>query len=41
MEEYPVKVLPKEKIVDMIGSGDAFFGGFIAAFIQVFVHLEE
>lgn len=32
---YPVSTVKKELIVDMIGSGDAFFGGFLSQFIQV------
>jgi adenosine kinase len=28
--EYPVEALPKEKIVDTNGAGDAFVGGFMA-----------
>jgi sugar/nucleoside kinase (ribokinase family) len=31
---FAVPVVPKEKIVDFIGSGDAFVGGFLAAFVQ-------
>ncbi len=31
---FAVPVVPKEKIVDLIGSGDAFVGGFLAAFVQ-------
>jgi len=32
--EFPVISLPKEKIVDTNGAGDAFVGGFLAQFIQ-------
>merc|ERR1712087_12698 len=28
--EYPVELLPKEKLVDTNGAGDAFVGGFLA-----------
>jgi len=28
--EYPIQNLPKEKIVDTNGAGDAYVGGFIA-----------
>lgn len=31
---YPVKALPKEKIVDTNGAGDAFAGGFVAGLTQ-------
>jgi adenosine kinase len=31
---FAVPVVPKEKIVDLIGSGDAFVGGFLAAFVH-------
>jgi adenosine kinase len=27
---YPVELLPKEKLVDTNGAGDAFVGGFLA-----------
>jgi sugar/nucleoside kinase (ribokinase family) len=29
-----VPVVPREKIVDLIGSGDAFVGGFLAEFVR-------
>lgn len=32
--EYPVQELPKEKIVDTNGAGDAFAGGFMSQYIQ-------
>jgi len=28
-----VAVLPKEEIVDLIGSGDAFIGGFLSQYV--------
>jgi len=31
--ETPVVVLPKEEIVDLIGSGDAFIGGFLSQYV--------
>lgn len=31
---YPVPVLPKEKLVDTNGAGDAFVGGFLAQLVQ-------
>ncbi|XP_074040767.1 adenosine kinase 2 [Leptinotarsa decemlineata] len=34
IEVYPVKKLPKEKIVDTNGAGDAFVGGFLSQYIQ-------
>ena len=30
MTSYPVILLPKEKLVDTNGAGDAFVGGFLA-----------
>ena len=30
MTEYPVAQIPKEKIVDVNGAGDAFVGGFLS-----------
>ncbi|RZC35806.1 adenosine kinase [Asbolus verrucosus] len=32
--EFPVNVIPKEKIVDTNGAGDAFAGGFLSQYIQ-------
>jgi len=32
--EYPVELLPKEKLVDTNGAGDAFVGGFLAELAQ-------
>ncbi|XP_076459767.1 uncharacterized protein LOC143292942 isoform X2 [Babylonia areolata] len=32
--EYPVKQLPKEKIVDTNGAGDGFVGGFLSQLVQ-------
>jgi len=32
--EFPVSPLPKDKVVDTNGAGDAFVGGFLAQFIQ-------
>lgn len=34
VREFPIKRLPKEKIVDTNGAGDAFCGGFLAQLIQ-------
>lgn len=34
VKEYPVEVLPKEKLVDTNGAGDAFVGGFLSQLIQ-------
>eukprot|EP00408_Alexandrium_pacificum_P042096 CAMPEP_0171266876 /NCGR_PEP_ID=MMETSP0790-20130122/58868_1 /TAXON_ID=2925 /ORGANISM="Alexandrium catenella, Strain OF101" /LENGTH=94 /DNA_ID=CAMNT_0011735593 /DNA_START=42 /DNA_END=326 /DNA_ORIENTATION=+ len=31
---YPVPALPKEKLVDTNGAGDAFVGGFLAALVK-------
>merc|ERR1711862_459620 len=31
VKEYPILALPKEKLVDTNGAGDAFVGGFLAA----------
>jgi adenosine kinase len=31
---FDVPVVPREKIVDLIGSGDAFVGGFLAEFVR-------
>jgi adenosine kinase len=36
LSEYPVPLVPKEKIVDTNGAGDAFVGGFLAQLVQVF-----
>jgi sugar/nucleoside kinase (ribokinase family) len=30
-----VPVVPREKIVDLIGSGDAFVGGFLSEFVRL------
>merc|ERR1711933_653383 len=32
--KYPVIALPKEKLVDTNGAGDAFVGGFLAALVK-------
>merc|ERR1719367_1918691 len=32
--KYPVLELPKEKLVDTNGAGDAFVGGFLAALVK-------
>ena len=32
--QFPVTSLPKDKIVDTNGAGDAFVGGFLAQFVQ-------
>lgn len=32
--EYPVKRIPKEKIVDLNGAGDAFVGGFLSQYVN-------
>jgi len=34
VKEYPVDPLPKEKLVDTNGAGDAFVGGFLAQLVQ-------
>jgi len=34
VREYPVELLPKEKIVDLNGAGDAFVGGFLSQLVQ-------
>lgn len=34
IEEFPVAPIPREKIVDTNGAGDAFSGGFLAQFVQ-------
>merc|ERR1712070_267137 len=31
VKEYPILALPKEKLVDTNGAGDAYVGGFLAA----------
>lgn len=32
--EYPVELLPADKVVDTNGAGDAFVGGFLSQYIQ-------
>lgn len=32
--EFPVTVVPKEKLIDTNGAGDAFAGGFLSQYIQ-------
>merc|ERR1711890_170547 len=32
--EYPISALPKEKLVDTNGAGDAYVGGFLAALVK-------
>ncbi|KAM5559784.1 adenosine kinase 2-like [Rosa sericea] len=34
VKKFPVILLPKEKIVDTIGAGDAFVGGFLSQLVQ-------
>lgn len=34
IEEFPVKLLPREEIVDTNGAGDAFVGGFLSQYVQ-------
>ncbi|CAH1451061.1 unnamed protein product [Lactuca virosa] len=34
IEKYPVELLPKEKLVDTNGAGDAFVGGFLSQLVQ-------
>lgn len=34
ISEFPVDVVPKEKIIDTNGAGDAFAGGFLSQYIQ-------
>merc|ERR1711934_645425 len=31
VKEYPILALPKEKLIDTNGAGDAYVGGFLAA----------
>jgi sugar/nucleoside kinase (ribokinase family) len=35
IKSFPVPVVSPELIVDFIGSGDAFFGGFLVAWFRV------
>ncbi|XP_050308881.1 uncharacterized protein LOC126745192 [Anthonomus grandis grandis] len=34
IKEFPIKVLPEDKLVDTNGAGDAFAGGFLSQYIQ-------
>ncbi|CAJ0936508.1 unnamed protein product, partial [Mesorhabditis belari] len=34
LQEFPVIILPKEKLIDTNGAGDAFVGGFLAEFVR-------
>ncbi|KAG5083830.1 hypothetical protein JHK84_053868 [Glycine max] len=34
VKKFPVKLLPKEKLVDTNGAGDAFVGGFLSQLVQ-------
>lgn len=34
VKEFPVKILPREAVVDTNGAGDAFAGGFLAQYVQ-------
>ena len=34
VEEHAVEPLPKEKLVDTNGAGDAFVGGFLSGLVQ-------
>ena len=34
MKTFPVILLPKEKLVDTNGAGDAFVGGFLSQLVQ-------
>ena len=35
LTEHPVPLVPKERLVDTNGAGDAFVGGFLAQLVQV------
>jgi adenosine kinase len=35
LKEFPVPLVPRERIVDTNGAGDAFVGGFLAQYVQV------
>lgn len=34
IKEFPVDKLPKEKVIDTNGAGDAFSGGFLSQYVQ-------